>query len=68
MRDYYAIETNASIHAQPSAPTWRLYKKADTMLEARKLAVGAIEQTNYLSIRIRKVWVTQPDPLTTNND
>ena len=62
MRDYYAIETNVSIHAQPSAPTWRLYGRRDTMVEARKLAVSAIEQTNNLSIRIRKVWVTQPDP------
>ena len=64
MGDYYAIEGNVSIHAQPSAPTWRLQGKADTMVEARKLAVRAIENTNYLNIRIRKVWVTQPDPLT----
>ena len=63
LRDYYLIEGTASIHTQPSAPTWRQYGKADTMFEARELAVRAIKKTNYLNIRIRKVWVTQPDPL-----
>jgi hypothetical protein len=60
MSDYYLIEGSVSIHTQPSSPTWRLYGKADTMFEARKVAVKAITKTNYLNVRIRKVFQNPP--------
>ena len=68
MSDYYLIEGSVSIHTQPSASTWRMYGKTNTILEARELAAKAIKKTNYLNVRIRKVWITQPNPHYTNQD